>query len=108
MPVITPNQKINQTKMFGDDKIEIKLVGDNYDECAAAAKEFTKANNMTFVPPFDDYRIIEGQATVGVEILEESHLGVLIIYFFLLAVVVLLPVLALILKRIHPKQKLLV
>src|ERR1044072_4645890 len=28
MPVITPNQKINQTKMFGDDKIEIRLVGD--------------------------------------------------------------------------------
>ncbi len=76
MPVITPNQKINQTKMFGDDKIEIKLIGDNYDECAAAAKEFTKANNMTFVPPFDDCRIIEGQATVGVEILEQfSHLS---------------------------------
>lgn len=73
MPVITPHQKISQTKMFGDDKIEIKLIGDNYDECAAAAKEFTKANNMTFVPPFDDYRIIEGQATVGVEILEQLN-----------------------------------
>jgi threonine dehydratase len=73
MPVITPHQKISQTKMFGDDKIEIKLIGDNYDECAAAAKEFTNANNMTFVPPFDDYRIIEGQATVGVEILEQLN-----------------------------------
>jgi threonine dehydratase len=73
MPVITPNQKINQTKMFGEDSIEIKLVGDNYDECAAAAKEFTKANNMTFIHPFDDVRVIEGQATVGVEILDELH-----------------------------------
>jgi threonine dehydratase len=71
MPVITPNQKINQTKMFGDDKIEIRLTGDNYDECAAAAKEFTKQHAMTFVHPFDDCRIIEGQATVGVEILNE-------------------------------------
>src|SRR5690349_8488878 len=71
MPVITPNQKINQTKMFGENNIEIKLVGDNYDECAAAAKEFTKANNMTFIHPFDDPRVIEGQATVGVEILDE-------------------------------------
>jgi threonine dehydratase len=71
MPVITPNQKINQTKMFGEDNIEIKLVGDNYDECAAAAKEFTKANNMTFVHPFDDPRVMEGQATVGMEILEQ-------------------------------------
>ena len=52
MPVITPNQKINQTKMFGEDKIEIKLIGDNYDECAVAAKEFTVKNEMTFVPPF--------------------------------------------------------
>ncbi|HEX5153303.1 MAG TPA: threonine ammonia-lyase IlvA [Parafilimonas sp.] len=71
MPVITPNQKINQTKMFGENNIEIKLVGDNYDECAAAAKEFTKANNKTFIHPFDDPRVIEGQATVGAEILDE-------------------------------------
>ena len=73
MPVITPNQKINQTKMFGEDKIDIKLIGDNYDECAAAAKEFTAQHNMTFVPPFDDLRIIEGQATVGVEILNDLN-----------------------------------
>ncbi|WP_415161605.1 threonine ammonia-lyase IlvA [Parafilimonas sp.] len=71
MPVITPNQKINQTKMFGEDNVEIKLVGDNYDECAAAAKEFTKANNMTFIHPFDEPRVMEGQATVGMEILEQ-------------------------------------
>ena len=71
MPVITPNQKINQTKMFGESNIEIKLVGDNYDECAVAAKEFTKVNNMTFVHPFDDPRVMEGQATVGMEILEQ-------------------------------------
>jgi len=71
MPVITPNQKINQTKMFGESNIEIKLVGDNYDECATAAKEFTKTNNMTFVHPFDDPRVMEGQATVGMEILEQ-------------------------------------
>src|SRR5215467_5459581 len=71
MPVITPNQKINQTKMFGESNIEIKLVGDNYDECAAAAKEFTKASNKTFIHPFDDPRVIEGQATVGAEILAE-------------------------------------
>jgi threonine dehydratase len=73
MPVITPNQKINQTKMFGENNIEIKLIGDNYDDCAAAAKEFTKANGMAFIHPFDDPRVIEGQATVGVEILEELN-----------------------------------
>ena len=71
MPIITPNQKVNQTKMFGEDNIEIRLVGDTFDDCAVAAKQFTEENNMTYIPPFDDYRIIEGQGTVAVEILEE-------------------------------------
>jgi threonine dehydratase len=72
MPVITPQQKVFQTRMFGEEFIEIKLVGDTFDDCAIAAKEYTLAHHMTFIPPFDDYRIIEGQATVGVEILEEQ------------------------------------
>lgn len=71
MPVITPNQKVHQTKMFGADKIDVRLTGDTFDDCAVAAKKFTEENGMTFIPPFDDYRIIEGQATVGVEILED-------------------------------------
>src|SRR5258705_9206032 len=61
MPIITPSQKVNQTKMFGEDNIEIKLIGDTYDDCAVAAKEFTEENGMTFIPPFDDLKIIEGQ-----------------------------------------------
>ena len=72
MPIITPQQKVQQTKLFGEDYIEIKLVGDTFDDCAIAAKEFTLQNDLTFIPPFDDYRVIEGQSTVGVEILEEQ------------------------------------
>lgn len=71
MPTITPKQKITQTKMFGEDNIEIVLVGDTFDDCAVAAKKYTEENGMAFIPPFDDYRIIEGQGTVGVEILED-------------------------------------
>jgi threonine dehydratase len=71
MPVITPNQKINQTKMFGEAFIEVILTGDTFDDCAIAAKKYTEENGMTFIPPFDDYKIIEGQGTVGLEILEE-------------------------------------
>jgi threonine dehydratase len=67
MPVITPNQKINQTKMFGEDFIEVRLIGDTFDDCAIAAKKYTEENGLTFIPPFDDYKIIEGQGTVGVE-----------------------------------------
>ena len=72
MPVITPNQKVNQTRMFGDKNIEVRLIGDTYDDCAHAAKKFTEENGMCFIPAFDDHRIIEGQATVGVEILEDQ------------------------------------
>jgi threonine dehydratase len=71
MPIITPRQKVSQTKMFGDDAIEIILVGDTFDDCAVAAKKYTEENGMTFIPPFDDPRIIEGQGTVAKEILED-------------------------------------
>ena len=72
MPVVTPNQKISQTKMFGENWIDVKLVGDTFDDCAVAAKKYTLQNEMTFIPPFDDYKIIEGQGTVGLEILEDQ------------------------------------
>ena len=71
MPVITPRQKVSQTRMFGEDFIEIKLVGDTFDDCAAAAKQYTNEHQMTFIPPFDHPFIIEGQGTVAVEILED-------------------------------------
>jgi threonine dehydratase len=73
MPIITPRQKIQQTKMFGEDFIEVRLMGDTFDDCAVAAKIFTQENGMVFIPPFDDYKIIEGQATVGVEIFEDRQ-----------------------------------
>lgn len=70
MPSITPQQKINQTNMFGGDNIEIILTGDTYDDCAKTAIEYTHLHDMVFIHPFDDEKIIEGQATVGVEIFE--------------------------------------
>ncbi|MGZ5247987.1 MAG: threonine ammonia-lyase, partial [Flavitalea sp.] len=80
MPIITQNQKISQTKMFGEDFIEIKLVGDTFDDCLKAAQQYTRENSMTFIPPFDDERIIEGQGTVGLEILEDlSHIDYLFV-----------------------------
>ena len=72
MPIITPKQKVNQTKMFGDTNIEIRLIGDTYDDCSIAARQYTEENAMTFIPPFDDHRIIEGQGTVAVEILADK------------------------------------
>jgi threonine dehydratase len=71
MPAITPKQKITQVKMFGGENIEIVLIGDTFDECQAHALEYTRDNDMVFIPPFDHLKVIEGQGTVGKEILDE-------------------------------------
>ena len=71
MPEITPSQKVKQTEMFGAGKIEIVLVGDTFDDCLVEALAYTQKHGMTFIPPFDNPQIIEGQGTVGVEILED-------------------------------------
>ncbi len=71
MPGITPKQKVNQTRMWGEDNVEIRLIGDTYDDCATAAMQYTTEHNLTFIPPFEDYKIMEGQGTVGMEIWED-------------------------------------
>lgn len=71
MPSITPKQKINQVRMFGGDNIEIILIGDTFDECQKHALKFSEESNKTFIPPFDNIKVIEGQGTVGKEILDE-------------------------------------
>jgi threonine dehydratase len=71
MPSTTPKQKINQVKMFGGDNIEIVLIGDTFDESQHHALAFAELNNMVFIPPFDHLKVIEGQGTVGKEILDE-------------------------------------
>ncbi len=72
MPTTTPKQKINQVKMFGKEFVEVILTGDTYDAANDAAVEDCKKTGMAFIHPFDDRQIIEGQATIGLEILEET------------------------------------
>jgi len=71
MPEITPKQKVKQTEMFGGGNVELILVGDTFDDCLLEALAYTEKHRMTFIPPFDDARIIEGQGTVGVELLQD-------------------------------------
>ncbi|HMJ67747.1 MAG TPA: threonine ammonia-lyase IlvA [Cyclobacteriaceae bacterium] len=71
MPSITPKQKVNQVRMFGGDNIEIVLIGDTFDECQQHALKAAEESKKTFIPPFDHIRVIEGQGTVGKEILDE-------------------------------------
>lgn len=68
MPVTTPQQKIDKTRLFGGDFVEIRLLGDFFDECYAAAIEFAAESGGQMVPPFDHRDIIKGQATVALEI----------------------------------------
>ena len=72
MPVTTPKQKIEQVRMFGKEYIDIVLTGDTFDAANAAAIEYAKKSGKTFIPPFDDEKIIEGQGTIGYEILSQS------------------------------------
>ncbi len=68
MPVTTPQQKISKTKMFGGTWVEVRLVGDYFDETLSAAQEMCRQSGAHFLSPFDDADVIEGQATVAVEI----------------------------------------
>ncbi len=71
MPVTTPQQKIDKTRQFGGAFVEIRLVGDYFDDTLAAAQAFAAAEAAAFLPPFDDAAVIEGQATCGLEVLEQ-------------------------------------
>lgn len=71
MPTTTPAQKVKQVGMFGKEWVDIHLIGDTFDDSYAASLEFEKTHNATFVHPFDDLGVIEGQGTVGLEILED-------------------------------------
>jgi threonine dehydratase len=71
MPITTPKQKIIKTEMFGGKFVKIQLIGDTFDDSSTAAQEFCKQQKAVFVPPFDHPQIIQGQATIAAEILDQ-------------------------------------
>lgn len=71
MPEPTPMQKINKVKLFGKEYVDVKIIGDTFDDSLKAAITFSEKNNAKFIHPFDDSRVIEGQATVGLEIIDD-------------------------------------
>lgn len=76
MPVVTPKQKIDQTKIFGGEWVKVVLKGDTFDDAYLAAQKYCDDKCKTFVHPFDDPKIIEGQATVALEILNQTKLPI--------------------------------
>ncbi len=71
MPITTPQQKIQKTRMFGGDRVRIELVGDYFDETLLAAQEFCAKSGAHFLSPFDDPDVVEGQASVAVELVDQ-------------------------------------
>ncbi|MBN2759353.1 MAG: threonine ammonia-lyase IlvA [Rhodobacteraceae bacterium] len=71
MPVTTPQQKIMKTRSFGAEHVEIRLVGDTFDQSLAAAQAFCAERGAHFLSPFDDEDVIEGQASVAVEMMAQ-------------------------------------
>ncbi|GIV33481.1 MAG: L-threonine dehydratase [Chitinophagales bacterium] len=71
MPNPTTRQKIDKVKMFGREYVEIVLTGDTYDDAYRVAMEECRKHDKVFIHPFEDEKVIEGQGTVGLEILED-------------------------------------
>ena len=68
MPKTTPDIKINSVKRMGADVI---LHGNTYDDAKDYAINMSNEKGMCYVPPYDHPLIIAGQATVGVELIEQ-------------------------------------
>lgn len=71
MPVTTPQQKIDKTRAFGGDAVRIVLTGDYFDQTLAASRAFCTEKGAHFLAPFDDEDVIEGQASVAVELFDQ-------------------------------------
>ena len=71
MPVTTPPQKTKQVKLFGKDKVDIVLKGNSLDDAFSEANRFCEEDGAVFIHPFDDEKIIAGQGTIGLELLED-------------------------------------
>src|SRR5580700_4978289 len=68
MPLMTPLVKISATRGFG---AEVILHGANYDEACDEALRICQLEGLTFLHPFDDAAVINGQGTIGLELLEQ-------------------------------------
>jgi threonine dehydratase len=69
MPSFTPNTKVTHTRGHG---ARVVLHGDTLAEAGAEAHRLAEAQKLVFVHPYDDPRIIAGQGTVALEMLQDA------------------------------------
>ncbi|UCH49889.1 MAG: threonine ammonia-lyase [Betaproteobacteria bacterium] len=67
MPRFTPHVKVVHTRSFG---AEVLLHGDNFDAAREHATRLIRERGLTFVHPYDDPRVIAGQGTIALEMLD--------------------------------------
>jgi len=71
LPRTTPRQKRDRIAVLGGDLVEVRVIGDTYDEAAEEALRYAAATGATLVPAFDDPRTVAGQGTAIVEAIEQ-------------------------------------
>lgn len=71
VPAATPKQKRDRIMVHGGDAVELVVTGANFDEAAAAAREYARVEGATMVEPFDNRDTVIGQGTVAAEILAQ-------------------------------------
>lgn len=78
MPLGTPTIKVTRTKFYGANVIQ---TGNSFDEANQACYDHLKEHGGVLVPPFDDFDIIAGQGTIGLEIMDQlkNNVDVLVI-----------------------------
>lgn len=70
MPSTTPNQKVKMVRRFGGSSVEVILTGDTFDDAYEEAIKTCEEQGMTFIHPFDEAKIIAGNGTIGMEVME--------------------------------------
>ena len=73
MPKIASQVKIDKTKYFGKEFVEIKLVGNDFDECLKIANNEVEENGYCFIHPYDDIFTIKGQSSIMEEIVSQLN-----------------------------------
>lgn len=77
MPKTAPLSKIDATRSYG---VQVELQGDVFNDAYLYAQNLQKLTNATFIEPFNDERIIAGQGTIGLEIIEKMpDVGVVLV-----------------------------
>ena len=78
LPITTPSQKINRIKYFGQQYINLHIKGNILDDSLTLADNFAIENDKQLIHPFNDYDIINGQATIALEICDQISPDIII------------------------------